>query len=214
MDCSKLHLLRTYSLGVFSHPDRSRFADSYCFNPHKWLFTNFDCTALFVRDKASFTSALSVVPEYLRNEATKQGVVDFRDWQVPLGRRFRSLKLWFVLRYYGLDALRGFIRGHIALAQEFKRWVEADNRFESAAPAPLNLVTFRLNQTIDPSGEKSERLLGLLNKSGKLFLSHTKLNGKYTLRFCVGQTHTERRHVEAAWELIRETANTILSAEN
>lgn len=178
-------------------------ADSYCFNPHKWMFTNFDCDCFYVADRATLIKALSVLPEYLRNKATETGaVLDYRDWQVPLGRRFRSLKLWFVIRYYGIEGLRYHVRRHVELAQKFAKWVEEDGRFELAAPAPLNLICFR-----HVGGEAiNRRLLDRLNQSGRLYLTHTVLNDKYTLRFCVGQTHTEERHVEQAWHQIQETA--------
>ncbi len=183
--------------------DGVELADSYAFNPHKWMFTNFDCTAFYVKDRRALINSLSVVPEYLRNQASEQGaVIDYRDWHVPLGRRFRALKLWFVIRHYGVEGLQFHIRQHVQLAQEFAAWVKADARFEILAPHPLNLVCFQLK-----SGDTaSERLLQRLNAGGKLFISHTKLNGKYALRFCVGQTRTERRHVEDAWQEIRTLA--------
>ena len=183
-------------------------ADSYAFNPHKWMFTNFDCDCFYVKDRAALIKSLSVLPEYLRNKATESGaVIDYRDWQVPLGRRFRALKLWFVIRHYGVEGLQHHIRRHVALAQEFAGWVKASKDFELVAPAPLNLVCFAHR-----AGDEFNRgLLERLNQSGKLYLTHTTLNGRYVLRFCVGQTHTEARHVKAAWELIRETAQTIPS---
>jgi aromatic-L-amino-acid decarboxylase len=178
-------------------------ADSYCFNPHKWMFTNFDCDCFYVADRAALIHTLSVLPEYLRNKATESGaVIDYRDWQIPLGRRFRSLKLWFVIRHYGIEGLRHHVRRHVELAQQFARWVRESDRFELAAPAPLNLVCFR-----HVGGDAvNERLLERLNRSGRLYLSHTKLNDLYTLRLCVGQTHTEAVHVQKAWQLIQETA--------
>lgn len=181
-------------------------ADSYAFNPHKWMYTNFDCTAFYVKDRHALINSLSVVPEYLRNQASDAGsVFDYRDWHVPLGRRFRALKLWFVIRYYGAEGLRAHIRKNIAWTQEFASWVKADSRFELLAPHPLNLVCFRLK-----SGDQtSEALLAKLNATGKLFISHTKLGGKYTLRFCVGQTRTERHHVVSAWEEIRNAADSL-----
>lgn len=183
--------------------DGLELADSYCFNPHKWMFTNFDCDCFYVADRAALIQALSVLPEYLRNRATESGaVIDYRDWQIPLGRRFRSLKLWFVIRYYGVEGLRYHIQRHIELAQGFARWVEASDRFELAVPPPLNLVCFR---HVGGNGI-NERLLDYLNRSGDLYLSHTKLNDRYTLRFCVGQTHTEAHHVHRAWQQIQETA--------
>jgi aromatic-L-amino-acid decarboxylase len=176
-------------------------ADSYTFNPHKWMFTNFDCNCFYVADRKSLINTLSILPEYLRNQATESGeVFDYRDWHIPLGRRFRSLKLWFVIRYYGVEGLQFHVRRHVAMAQQFLQWVQQDNRFEVAAPAPLNLVCFRHG-----GGDKAnEDLMNRLNRSGELFLTHTRLDGKFTLRFCVGQTNTEPRHVERAWKRIQE----------
>jgi aromatic-L-amino-acid decarboxylase len=178
-------------------------ADSYAFNPHKWMFTNFDCDCFFLADRAALIRALSILPEYLRNQATESGaVIDYRDWQVPLGRRFRALKLWFVIRHYGMEGLRHHVRQHVAMAQAFARWVEASADFELAAPAPLNLVCFR-----HKGGDALNRqLLETLNREGAIYLTHTVLDGGYTLRFCVGQTHTEMRHVEKAWALIQAAA--------
>jgi aromatic-L-amino-acid decarboxylase len=147
--------------------------------------------------------ALTILPEYLRNQATASGaVIDYRDWQVSLGRRFRSLKLWFVIRHYGVEGLRHHIRLHVALAQAFRGWVDADHDFELAAPAPLNLVCFR-----HKGGDSvNQAVMDRLNASGALYLSHTKLDGKLTLRMSIGQTHTEARHVEAAWRAIQTEA--------
>jgi aromatic-L-amino-acid/L-tryptophan decarboxylase len=178
-------------------------ADSFCFNPHKWMFTNFDCDCFYVADREALIRTFSVLPEYLRNPASQSGaVIDYRDWHIQLGRRFRSLKLWFVIRHYGVEGLRHHIRQHIALAQEFARWVETSERFTLFVPAPLNLVCFRHKA----GNEFNQRLLERLNASGRLYLTHTKLNDQYVLRLCVGQTHTERRHVEHAWQQIQETA--------
>jgi len=183
--------------------DGLELADSYCFNPHKWMFTNFDCDCFFVADRAALVGALSILPEYLRNRATESGaVIDYRDWQVQLGRRFRALKLWFVIRHYGVEGLRHHVRRHVALAREFARWVEASADFELAAPAPLNLVCFRHRG----GDEFNRRLLDRLNASGALYLTHTVLDDRYTLRLCVGQTWTEARHVRAAWERIQAEA--------
>jgi aromatic-L-amino-acid decarboxylase len=175
-------------------------ADSYAFNPHKWMFTNFDCDCFYVADRASLIKSLSVLPEYLRNQATESGaVIDYRDWQVPLGRRFRALKLWFVIRHYGVQGLQHHIRKHVRLAQDFADWVKGSANFEVVAPAPLNLVCFRHRA----GDEFNRQLLERLNESGKLYLTHAVLNERYALRFCVGQTHTEERHVRQAWELIQ-----------
>ncbi len=179
-------------------------ADSYNFNPHKWMFTNFDCNCFWVADRKALIQTLSILPEYLRNQATESGaVIDYRDWHIQLGRRFRSLKLWFVIRHYGVEGLQHHIREHVRLAQEFANWVRNDDRFELAAPVPLNLVCFR-HKGGDASNQK---IMDRLNRSGDLFLTHAKLNGKLTLRLCVGQTNTKRQHLERAWKRIQEEAN-------
>ena len=184
--------------------DGVEFADSYTFNPHKWMFTNFDCNVFYVADRAALINTLSILPEYLKNQATQSGAVyDYRDWHIQLGRRFRSLKLWFVIRHYGVEGLQFHVRQHVALAQQFAGWVRAHPDFELAAPAPLNLVCFR-----HKSGDDFNRtLLEKLNQSGDLYLTHTVLNGQYTLRMCIGQTNTEERHVNAAWEKICNAAS-------
>jgi aromatic-L-amino-acid decarboxylase len=175
--------------------DGLELADSYCFNPHKWMLTNFDCDCFYVADRKHLIRTLSVLPEYLRNQATESGaVIDYRDWQIPLGRRFRSLKLWFVIRHYGIEGLQQHVREHVRIAQQFAAWVRDDSRFELAAPVPLNLICFRLR-----SGDAdNQKLLD--------HLTHTRLDGKLTLRLCVGQTHTEARHVERAWQRIQQEA--------
>jgi aromatic-L-amino-acid decarboxylase len=183
--------------------DGVEFADSYCFNPHKWMLTNFDCDCFYVADRKHLIQTLSVLPEYLRNQATESGaVIDYRDWQIPLGRRFRSLKLWFVIRHYGIEGLQQHVREHVRIAQQFADWVRDDSRFELAAPVPLNLICFRLRSGDD----ENQKLMECLNQSGSLYLTHTKLDGKFTLRLCVGQTNTKSRHVERAWQLIQQTA--------
>jgi len=183
--------------------DGVELAESYTFNPHKWMFTNFDCNVFYVADRKALIDTLSVLPEYLRNQATETGaVIDYRDWHIQLGRRFRALKLWFVIRHYGVEGLQHHIREHVALAQEFAKWVAADKDFEIAAPHPLNLVCFRHKA----GDERNQRMMEKLNASGELYLTHTKLKGKFTLRLCVGQSQTQRRHVQRAWQLIQASA--------
>ncbi|HLA81448.1 MAG TPA: pyridoxal-dependent decarboxylase, partial [Thermoleophilia bacterium] len=178
-------------------------ADSYVFNPHKWMFTGFDCSCFFVADRASLINALTILPEYLRNAATASGaVIDYRDWQVPLGRRFRALKLWLMIRHYGAQGIRYHIREHVTLAQEFALWVRDDPNFEVVAPVPLNLVCFRHKA----GDEATQAVMDKVNTSGRMFLSHTRIDDRLTLRMCIGQTNTERRHVVQAWELLREAA--------
>ena len=172
------------------------YADSYCFNPHKWLLTNFDCSAFWVARRADLVNALAITPAYLQNDATGSGaVIDYRDWQIPLGRRFRALKLWFVLRRYGLAGLRAMVAHHVELAAAFAARVAADARFELVAPVRLNLVCFRFRG----SDAANQQLQRQLNASGRLFISHTVLAGQHVLRFCVGQGATRADHVEAAW---------------
>ncbi len=186
--------------------DGLELADSYAFNPHKWMFTNFDCDCFFVADRAQLIRTLSILPEYLRNKATESGaVIDYRDWQIPLGRRFRALKLWFVIRSFGIEGLQQRVRQHVELARELAAWLREDPRFELAAPAPLNLVCFRYRG----GDAANQQILDRLNSSGRIFLSHTRLDDKLTLRLSIGQTHTQRRHVEQAWQLIQEAAATV-----
>jgi aromatic-L-amino-acid/L-tryptophan decarboxylase len=181
--------------------DGLELADSYATNPHKWLLTNFDCDAFWVADPDALVGALSVLPEFLRNAATESGaVIDYRDWQVPLGRRFRALKLWAVLRWYGAEGLREHIRTGVGLAQELAGWARADPRFEVVAPHPLGLVCLRL---VDGD---TEALLRAVNDSGQAYLSHTRVRGEYVIRVSIGATLTERRHVEALWALLQELA--------
>ncbi len=183
--------------------DGVEHADSYTFNPHKWLLTNFDCNCFWVADRAALIDALSVLPEFLRNRATESGeVIDYRDWHVPLGRRFRALKLWFVIRHYGAEGLRAHVRRSVELAGWFASRVEESGEFELAAPVSVGLVCFRhragdaLNQT----------LMDRLNASGALYLTHTRLDDRLVLRLAVGAPATRREHVEAAWTRIVETA--------
>jgi aromatic-L-amino-acid/L-tryptophan decarboxylase len=181
-------------------------ADSYSTNPHKWLLTNFDCDAFYVSDRQTLVDALSVLPEYLRNVATESGaVIDYRDWQISLGRRFRALKLWCVLRWYGAEGLRAHIREHVSLARELANWIEADHRFELVVPPRLGLVCFRLHA----GDEANERLVNDLNASGDIYLTHTKVNGRYVVRFAIGGPLTRRHHVAAAWRFIQRTTDGI-----
>jgi aromatic-L-amino-acid decarboxylase len=183
--------------------DGVEHADSYCFNPHKWMFTNFDCDCFYVADRKALIKTLSILPEYLKNQATESGAVfDYRDWQIPLGRRFRSLKLWFVIRHYGVEGLQFHVRQHVAIAQSLAQWIEHDGRFEIVAPHPLNLVCFRYRG----SDDENQRLMNSLNHSGDLYMTHTRLGDRLVLRFCVGQTNTALRHVEYAWQRIQQEA--------
>ena len=181
-------------------------ADSYCFDPHKWLFVNFDCSCFWVRRREDLIDALAIPTEYLPQQDSEQVLaVDYRDWHVPLGRRFRSLKLWFVLRQYGLEVLRNRMREHISMTQALAGWIASDPRFEVVAPVPLNLICFRHRG----GDEANAKLLAEVNASGDLYLSSTRIAGRLTLRLCVGQTRTESRQVEAAWARIQQASEGI-----
>jgi aromatic-L-amino-acid decarboxylase len=186
--------------------DGVEWADSYTTDAHKWLLTGFDATLFWVADRAALTGALAILPEYLRNAATDGGgVVDYRDWQVPLGRRFRALKLWFVLRWYGAEGLRAHIRSGVALAQELAGWAEADDRFDVATAHPLSLVCLRPRWADDVDADVATMtLLERLNDGGEVFLTHTTVRGQVVLRVAVGSPATGRATVERLWELLRE----------
>ena len=186
--------------------DGVEHADSYTFNPHKWLLTNFDCNCFWVADRAALIDALSVLPEYLRNRATESGqVIDYRDWHVPLGRRFRALKLWFVIRHYGAHGLRSHVRRSVECAEWLAGQVERSEAFELAAPVSVGLVCFRHR-----AGDAfNQALMDRLNRSGALYLTHTRLDDRFVLRLAVGVPATRREHVETAWARIVETAGQI-----
>ena len=178
--------------------DGIEHADSIAFNPHKWLLTNFDCNCFWTRDRRALTDALSVTPEYLRNAASDSGqVIDYRDWQIPLGRRFRALKLWFVIRHYWVEGLTAYIREHVRLAALFEEWVRADERFELAAPRSLSLVCFRLRGEGEAADAKNRQLLERINASGRAYLTHTVLSGRGVLRMAIGALPRRRKRARA-----------------
>ncbi|KAI4319509.1 hypothetical protein MLD38_033097 [Melastoma candidum] len=189
-------------------------ADSFNMNAHKWFLTNFDCSALWVKDRNALIQSLSTNPEFLKNKASQANlVVDYKDWQIPLGRRFRSLKLWMVLRLYGVANLQQYFRNHIDLAKHFDGLVRGDSNFEVVTPRIFSLVCFRLapqNSDEDLRNQLNRGLLDAVNSTGKIFISHTVLSGKYVLRFAVGAPLTEERHVSEAWEVIQLEASVIL----
>jgi aromatic-L-amino-acid decarboxylase len=193
--------------------DGAELADSLVFNPHKWMVTNFDCSAYFVRDPAALVRTFEIHPEYLKTGVDAK-VKNYRDWGIQLGRRFRALKLWFVVRSYGVEGLQAMVREHIRLAGLFRDFVEAEARFELLAPAALALVCFRLNDGRGEAelNELNRRFLERINAAGPVFLTHTTLRGKYTLRFVVGQRTTEERHVRGAWDIIAAAAAEVLKS--
>ena len=191
--------------------DGVEYADSFFFNPHKWLLVNFDCSAYFVRDVDALLRSFALTPEYLKT-AQDPDVVNFRDWGPQLGRRFRALKLWFVLRSYGVSGLRSMLREHIALGHEFASWVRSEPGFEVMAPSPVALVCFRhvpaaLARDEVALAAHNRRLLERVNRSGRTFLTHTTLAGRYAIRMAIGQRRTRREHVAEVWELIKQAVN-------
>jgi aromatic-L-amino-acid decarboxylase len=191
--------------------DGREYIDSFVFNPHKWMFTNFDCSAYFVKHPEYLIRTFEILPEYLKTR-TRGKVNDYRDWGVPLGRRFRALKLWSVIRIYGVEGLQEKIRYHIKLAKCLSEMIVQERDFEILAPVVINVVCFRYK----PKGIREEEINKLnetlnhkLNDSGKIYLSHTVINGIYTLRMVTGQTNVKMEHVEKAWDLIRKTARAL-----
>ena len=191
--------------------DGMEYIDSFVFNPHKWMFTNFDCSAYFVKDAGLLIRTFEILPEYLKTR-TRGQVNDYRDWGVPLGRRFRALKLWSVIRSYGVEGLQAKVREHIKIASELKHMVISEPDFELLAPVVLSVVCFRYappGLDEDQINKINEILNHRLNDSGKIYLTHTVLRGKYTLRMVTAQTEVTSDHVRKAWSLIIETARSI-----
>ncbi|MBP1678091.1 MAG: aromatic-L-amino-acid decarboxylase [Bacteroidetes bacterium] len=189
--------------------DGLEYADTLVVNPHKWMMANFDCSAYFVRDTAALVRTFEILPEYLKTAGT--GAVDnYRDWGIQLGRRFRALKLWFVLRSYGVSGIQEKVRNDIRLAQQLAREIRRDPAFELLAPVPLNAICFRHVPPgiTDPAAldALNAELLERVNSSGSVYMTHTRLNGRFTIRMVIGQTNVQQRHVDRAWSLIRETA--------
>ncbi len=179
--------------------DGVELVDSYTFNPHKWLLTNFDCSVFWVADRSKLINTLSILPAYLKNESSgNPAAIDYRDWHVPLGRRFRALKLWFVLRSYGAEKLRSFVRSHVDWAEELENRLALDSRFEIVAPRTLALVCFRHVG----GNETTKSLANAINASGTTYLTPSVIDDTDFIRVSIGSTWTERRHIEALWELI------------
>lgn len=184
-------------------------ADSFVFNPHKWMFTNFDCSAYFVKDKGALIRTFEILPEYLKTREGSQ-VNNYRDWGVALGRRFRALKLWFVIRSFGASGLRAKVADHIRWARDLANQIDAEPDFQLLAPVPFGTICFHYKPATIDDPQKIDTLnatlLETLNDTGKLYLTHTKLNGVYTLRLVIGQTNQTKQHIDTAWQLIRDTA--------
>ncbi|HZM14106.1 MAG TPA: pyridoxal-dependent decarboxylase, partial [Bacteroidales bacterium] len=195
--------------------DGMEYVDSLVFNPHKWMFTNFDCSAYFVRDAASLIRTFEILPEYLKTR-TRGTVNDYRDWGIPLGRRFRALKLWAVIRTYGVERLQEMIREHIRLAKMLAGLIEAEKDFKVMAPVVLNTVCFRFEpegMSLQQANRLNEKINHKLNDTGRIYLTHTTVDGRYVLRMVTAQTTVSERHVLNAWEMIKDYVSG-LSAEH
>jgi aromatic-L-amino-acid decarboxylase len=193
-------------------------ADSLVVNPHKWLFTPFDLSVLFTRRMDVLRQAFSLVPEYLKT-SEPSSVKNLMDTGLQLGRRFRALKLWAVLRYFGAEGIRARLQHHCDLAKRFAAWVDADPDFTRVSPVPFSVVCFRATPrhlTGRPAAldALNERILDRVNRSGEVFLSHTKLNGEYVIRLAIGHLRTEERHIGRAWDLLRESSRLEVAAEH
>ncbi|MAJ50997.1 MAG: aspartate aminotransferase family protein [Flammeovirgaceae bacterium] len=207
------HVDAAYAGAAFVLPKYRHFlkgiekADTYLFNPHKWMFTNFDCTAYFVKDKEALIQTFEILPEYLKT-GTRGKVNDYRDWGIPLGRRFRALKLWFVIREYGTSGIRIKIKEHIALAAWLEQQVINHPYFEMVVNRVMSLVVFRCIKYTDleQNNAINAHILATVNASGKAYITHTKVNDQYVLRVVTGQTHIKKYHVEKLWELIQQVA--------
>lgn len=181
-------------------------ADSYVFNPHKWMFTNFDCTIMYLKEPRYLVNTFSMTPEYLKTNLDEE-VNNYRDWGIPLGRRFRALKLWFVIRSYGLDGIRKKLRNHIDLAKNTEKLILAHGEMELLAPVNFNTICFRFSKEKLSLGEVNrfnERWMTRVNETGLAFFSHTKLDGKYVIRWVIGQTDVTEKHIQKAWSLLLE----------
>jgi len=179
-------------------------ADSLVTNPHKWLFTPFDLSVLYCRRMDVLRQAFALTPEYLKTSEGDAGVKNLMDTGIQLGRRFRALKLWMILRHFGADGLRAHLAEHMRLARLFGGWVDRSDRFERVAPIPFSVVCFRLRGDLDDAAH--QRVLDAVNASGEVFLSHTKLDGRYVLRLAIGNINTQEAHVARAWELLNRAA--------
>lgn len=189
--------------------DGLNYADSYNFNPHKWMLTSFDCSIFFVADRSQLINTMSILPEYLKNKtSTSESVFDLRDWGIPLGRRFRALKLWHVINYYGVSGLQEFIRTHMENTKILRSWIEMEKDFEIVTPTPLTLICFRHTK----GNNFTEKLLNTINESGKAYMTHTKLNDQYIIRFSVGQTSTTIDHLKETWNYIVKTSKGMIEA--
>lgn len=213
-----LHIDAAYAGSVLILPEYQYLisgidrADSFVFNPHKWLMTNFDCSAYFVKDKGALIRTFEILPEYLKTNQDDQ-VNNYRDWGIPLGRRFRALKLWFVIRNFGVNGMQKILRNHITWAQEIESDISQHPDYELMAPVPFNLICFRYApDTVDPKSLNilNRMIVDQIKSSGSLYLTHTVLHGQYTIRLVAGQPYQTKGNLANAWDQIQETATQCL----
>ncbi|XP_053206409.1 aromatic-L-amino-acid decarboxylase-like [Panonychus citri] len=210
-----MHIDAAYAGSAFICPEYQHylngveFADSFNMNPHKWLLINFDCSALWLKNRNLLAGAFNVDPLYLKHD--KQGQVpDYRHWQIPLGRRFRSLKMWFVLRIYGVKGLQEYIRKHVKLAHDFEDLLKTDQRFEITNPVVLGLVCFRLKG----SDELNEKYVKTINDHKKIFITPCRINGQYIIRFAICARSTEIQDIHFSWNELKSVADQMLTESN
>ena len=189
-----------------------KYADSFVFNPHKWMLTNFDCSLYYVKDEEKLIKTLEIHPEYLKS--TSKNIKNYKDWSIQLGRRFRALKLWFVIRSYGVDGIKKYLRNHINLAKYLKKIITDDKDFELTTNQNMNMINFRFNpknsKTNNEINKLNIKLIDELNKSGKIYLSHTMINDIYSIRMPIGSTSVNIRNIKSSWELIKKTSQNII----
>ncbi|KAH6764417.1 Pyridoxal phosphate transferases superfamily protein [Perilla frutescens var. hirtella] len=214
-----VHVDGAYAVSACICPEFRHFmngvenTDSLSFNPHKWFFTGLDCCCLWVKNPTALVKALSTNPEFLRNKTSQSNqVVDYKDWQITLSRRFRSIKLWLVLRSYGVANLRKLIRNHVRMAKDFEGLVRMDVRFQVVVPRNFSTVCFRISplELGGAADDLNAQLLESINESGKVFMTHAVVGGVFVVRFAIGASLTQNRHIKLAWKVVQEHADSLL----
>ena len=189
-----------------------KYADSFLFNPHKWMLTNFDCSLYYVKDEEKLIKTLEIHPEYLKTSS--KNIKNYKDWSIQLGRRFRALKLWFVIRSYGINGIKKYLKNHINLAKYLKDIILNDENFELTTKQNMNMINFRLNPKKSKNNSEINklniRLIDKLNKTGKIYLSHTMINNIYSIRMPIGSTTVGIENIKSSWKLIKKTSQDII----
>lgn len=189
-----------------------KYADSFLFNPHKWMLTNFDCSLYYVKDEEKLIKTLEIHPEYLKTSS--KNIKNYKDWSIQLGRRFRALKLWFVIRSYGINGIKKYLKNHINLAKYLKDIILNDENFELTTKQNMNMINFRFNPKKSKNNSEINklniRLIDKLNKTGKIYLSHTMINNTYSIRMPIGSTTVGIENIKSSWKLIKKTSQNII----